>query len=80
MYHCKAVFEEYDEIASVAQPYPTGQGFLDVYSRLFVCNRPFIQDDEPQHAGNIWLKACQYTRYCYDHIRDIEAGKPETQT
>jgi len=60
MYDFKAVFEEYDEIASVAQPYYTGQDFLDVYSRLFVCNQPFAQDDEAQHAGSLWLKAYQY--------------------
>jgi hypothetical protein len=39
-YYHRSVMREYDIIAQVADPYPSGGTLEDAYSRLYICDQP----------------------------------------
>jgi len=72
----KTTFEEIDDIASVATPYPTGQDFLDAYSRIFLCDEPLDDglDFDPETSI---LEGYKFQRYVLSHIEELAAGRAD---
>jgi hypothetical protein len=62
-------------MAFVATPYPTRQHFMDLYSRLFLCDEPLNLEGTPYDPETSILEGYKYIRYLQNHVEDIAAER-----